>query len=178
MRPMLGFATGALAAAVSLAACAPIQVHSFADSHADFTLYRTYQWAGDTPRSTGDPRLDNNPFFHERLQRQTDVALAARGYEKIGGGSPDLVLHYHASITQAIDVATTGRSYDVCTDCGAPSVYDAGSIVLDFVDPHTNRLVWRGWAKGSMDGAIDNQALMEQRVDEAVTRVVATVPRR
>lgn len=169
---------GLVAAAVMSAACAPIRVNSFVDSRADFRVYRTYAWADDKPRATGDPRLDNNPFFHERLQRDADAQLSTRGYEKAAGAAPDLLLHYHASFTQEIDVAGADQSYQACRDCGYPSVYEAGSIVLDFVDARTNRLVWRGWAKGSMDGAVDNQAYMEERIDDAIARVVATVPRR
>lgn len=173
------FALGvtAAAAAIAAAACAPLTVHSFADSRAPFAAYRTYAWADDKPASTGDPRLDNNPFFHERLRRDADTQLATRGYEKSGSAASDLVLHYHASFSQQLDVAAVDHPYDVCTDCGVPSVYDAGTIVLDLVDRHTNKLVWRGWAHGSMDGAIDDQPSMEKRIDEVVARVVATVPR-
>jgi hypothetical protein len=171
---------GVLAAVLTSGACAPIKVNSFVDQRADFSLYRTYAWADDTPRATGDPRLDNNPFFHERLQSDADNGLAARGFERARSGSPDLMLHYHASFTQEIDVARLDREYeyDTSQDGGVPSVYEAGSVVLDFVDTRSNRLVWRGWAKGSMDGAINDQAYMEQRLDDVVARVVATVPHR
>jgi hypothetical protein len=169
---------GLLLAAVSTGACAPVKVASFADSRADFTAYRTYAWADDAARTTGDPRLDNNPFFHDRLKRETDVQLARRGYEKASSGTADLSLHYHASVTQEVDVMNADRGYETCTTCGLPSVYEAGSIVLDLVEPKTNKLIWRGWATGSMDGAIDSQAFMEQRIDDVVARVVSTLPRR
>jgi len=169
---------GLLLAAVGTGACAPVHVSSFADRLADFTAYRTYAWADDAARTTGDPRLDNNPFFHERLKQETDVQLARRGYEKATIATADLSLHYHASVTQDVDVMNSDRQYETCTTCGLPSVYDVGSIVLDLVDPKTNKLIWRGWATGSMDGAIDNQAFMEQRIDDAVARVVSTLPRK
>ena len=56
-------------------------------------------------------------------------------------------------------------------------VYDAGTIVVDLVDARTHRLVWRGWAEGSIDGVVDDQAWMEKRVDEAVARIMARLPR-
>jgi hypothetical protein len=59
-----------------------------------------------------------------------------------------------------------------------PSAYEAGTLVLDFVDTRTNRLVWRGWAEDTVDGVIDNQDWMEQKIDEAVTRILETRPRR
>jgi hypothetical protein len=57
-------------------------------------------------------------------------------------------------------------------------VYDAGTLLIDLVDARTNRLVWRGWAEGSVDGVIDNQEWMEARIDEAVTRILERLPRR
>ena len=50
--------------------------------------------------------------------------------------------------------------------------------MLDLVDAPTSRLVWRGWAEGSIEGAIDDQKLMEERIDEAVAKILARLPRR
>ena len=62
-------------------------------------------------------------------------------------------------------------------DC-RPYVYEKGTLFVDLVDPRTNQLVWRGWAEGSIDGVIDHQQWMEARVDEAVTQILARLPRR
>jgi hypothetical protein len=48
--------------------------------------------------------------------------------------------------------------------------------VLDFVDPATNKLVWRGWAEGSIDGVIDRQERMEEIIDLAVGRILERFP--
>jgi hypothetical protein len=66
-----------------------------------------------------------------------------------------------------LDTATTAEPY----------VYEAGTIVVDLVDADTSRLVWRGWAEGSIDGAIDDQTFMEHRIDEAVARIMERLPR-
>src|SRR5690349_6664149 len=138
------------AALVAIATgCASLQVRSFSDRAATFNRYHTYRWADDRPRATGDPRLDSNPFFEDRLTSDADRELAARGYEKTAG-TADLVLHYHANFSQRLDVAERDASYGLCNGCEPGSVYDAGTIMLDFVDPTTNTLVWRAWAEGSM----------------------------
>jgi len=162
---------------LTLAACASMNVSSFVERGADLTQYRSYQWAAADARATGDPRLDNNPFFHERIQAQVERQLNAKGYEKTASDPPDLVIHYHASVAQEVEAAGTDRPYVTCDDC-SPYVYDAGTIVVDLVDARTSKLVWRGWAEGSIDGAIENQAWLEQRVDDAVTRIMARLPRR
>src|SRR6266511_3238608 len=84
--------------ALSMTACAPVRVHSFAERGADFTRYRTYKFGPADSTSTGDPRLDNNPFFNQRVQTDVEKELAARGFEKTRSGRADLLVHYHASI--------------------------------------------------------------------------------
>jgi len=104
--------------------------------------------------------------------------LGTRGFEKITAGTPDLVLHYYASVRQQLDVSAVDQNYGHCADCRSASLYDAGTIMLDFVDTRTNTLVWRGWVEGSLEGAIDNQDWLEERIDAAIARIVATIPRR
>jgi hypothetical protein len=162
--------------ALTLTDCVPMRVNSFLERGSDFTRYRTYTWAPDDELVTGDPRLDNNPFFLERLQADVDAQLAARGFEKITAGTPELLLHYHVRIDQQLDANNADQKYGYYDNC-EPYVYDAGTILLDFVDARTRKLVWRGWAEGTMEGFIDNQDWMEERIDEAVTRILARLTR-
>jgi hypothetical protein len=54
--------------------------------------------------------------------------------------------------------------------------FEAGTIVLDFMDAFTNQLIWRGWAKDSLDGIIANQDLMERQIDAAVAAMFKDLP--
>jgi hypothetical protein len=158
------------------AGCAPIHVNSYAEPGVAFH-FRTYAWAAEDSVSTGDPRLDNNRFFSERVRESVDRELAARGFEKTASGTPDLLLHYHASITQEIEIAaTTTDRFEHCLNCGT-SVYDAGTLVIDLVDARTSRLVWRGWAE-KVDTVIDNQDWMEETIDLTVAQIMKRLPPR
>lgn len=173
MRP-LAAALAALAA-LALAGCAAT-VRSYVDRTADFTRYRTYAWGHADTFTTGDPRLDNNAFFRDRLQKAADARFAARGFEQTDAESADLLLHYHVNITQRIDVNEIDEPYGYCDGCGA-AVYDAGTLTLDLVDVRTGRLVWRGWADRSVEGVLEKQDWMERRIDEAVARILERLPR-
>ena len=164
----------AAVAAIVLTGCAPMKVFWFPEPGVDFGAYRTYAWAPAVPVATGDARLDNNPFFHDYLRRAVDRALVERGIEK-AEGAPDLLLHYHASVDQMIDLSGVDRYTGVDHD-RLPEAYDAGTIVIDLIDARTTRLIWRGWAESSLDGVVDNQAWMEERIDDAVARVLAKLP--
>ena len=78
---LVRFATVALAA-LALTGCVPVRVHSYVERGTDFSRYRTYNWGPPDSWTTGDPRLDNNPFFQERVRAEVDRQLARRGFEK------------------------------------------------------------------------------------------------
>jgi hypothetical protein len=167
-----------VASSIWLAAgCATMNVNSYAERGADLRQYRTYNWGPPDTRSTGDPRLDNNPFFDERVRAQVEEQLARRGFSKGASARSDLLVHYHASVSQDIDIRQLDRSTSYCAnhDC-KPFIYDKGTLFVDLVDSRTDKLVWRGWAEGSVDGVIDNQAWMESRIDEAVAKILARLP--
>jgi hypothetical protein len=164
--------------AMVLTGCATVRVNSYLERGADFRHYRTYAWGPADAFSTGDPRLDNNRFFSERVEKAVDQQLASRGFEKRESGAPDVLIHMHARIDQRIESDAIDREYARCdvSDC-RPFVYEAGTLLLDFIDTRTNQLAWRGWAEGGFDGAIDNQDWMEARIDDAVAKILARLPR-
>jgi PBP1b-binding outer membrane lipoprotein LpoB len=165
--------------ALALAGCATMNVYSHLERGVDFTQYRTYAWGPTDARSTGDPRLDSNPFFKDRLEGAVEKQLTTKRFEKSTSTTPDLLIHYHANITQRFEVNTVDRSRGYCSDDCEPTAgeYDDGTLVLDMVDVRTNKVVWRGSARGVVNGLIDNQDLMEQKIDEAVRRMLESLPR-
>lgn len=180
-RPHLSFVgwQAILLSAALATACVPMRVRSYAGPDADVTVYRTYQWAGGDLGSTGDPRLDSNRFFVERIQATADAELRLRGYERTAAGTPDLVLHIHARVKQRLDASELDRNSDRCQQEGCRAyVFDEGTLLIDFVDARTEALVWRGWAERSLDGVVDDQAWMNQVIDKAVVAIFGRLPTR
>jgi hypothetical protein len=88
----------------------------------------------------------------------------------------DLLIHYHASISRRIEANRTDSEYGYCANgnCGAPVTdFEAGTLILDIVDAHTNRLIWRGWAQRALGDMLENQDHMADRIDQAVSRMLA-----
>jgi hypothetical protein len=167
-----------IAAILTLNACATVRIDSHLERGADVGRYRSYAWAPSDAFSTGDPRLDNNRFFSERVEAAVDRRLRDRGLEKTGAGAADLFIHVHARVDQRLDTNAIDREYLHCDVAVCrPMVYDAGTLMLDFIDARTNTLAWRGWAEGSLDGVIDDQRWMEETIDNAVEKILARFPR-
>ena len=169
--PIVGIA---VVAAVTVA-CAPVTVTSFTERGAQVSRYRTYDWGMVDTGVPGDPRLDNNAFFHDYLRGAIDRHLRAHGYEQTAL-TPDLRVHYHASATQRIYVSGSEPTRERCTDC-AVQVYDEGTVLIDLVDARTGALVWRGSAQTDIAGSIDDQTQMEKTLERGVGRILAELPR-
>lgn len=163
------------AIAAATAGCAMRTVQSFAEPGVDFGRYQRYGWAPADRVATGDPRLDNNDIFRDRVRAAIDRQLSTKGFQAEASGRPDVLVHYHASVTEQINLHEHAP-WDACPDC-KPFIFDAGTLVIDLVDAQTNALLWRGWAEGNMAGLIDNQPLLEMRIDDTVSRIFQKLPR-
>ena len=166
----------ALGLAGCVASCAPMRVDSYAAPAGDMRAYKTYVWDTAELGLTGDPRLDNNRIFMDRVQQAADAQMRFRGYEKRTRGAADMTLHVHARVEQRIDSALL----DVDRACQQPEcrsyVYDQGTLLLDVVETRSKALIWRGWAERSLDGVVDNQDAMNQVIDRAVSAIFARLP--
>lgn len=171
----------AVLSALVVSGCATMNVGSYTGRGIDFTPYLTFDWGPADALPTGDARLDGNAFFKDHLEGAVEKQLAARGYARATDGTPDLLIHYHATIARKLDVDAVDRQYNYCYDDSCiPRVvaYDAGTLLIDIVDAKTNRLLWRGWAQDSMEGVLDDQDRMERQINDAVARMLAELPRR
>ena len=157
-----------------LTACASMRVYSYTERGVNLAQYVTYEWGPSDQQTTGDPRLDNNPFFQERIQADVERELTRRGYVKATAGPPDLTVHYHARITQEVDVNGVDQVTGYCPGNACEAVvYEVGTLRFELVDTRTGRVVWRAWAEGegSLEGVVNNQDWMEHRIDEVVARI-------
>jgi hypothetical protein len=58
-----------------------------------------------------------------------------------------------------------------------PGVASQGLLVIDFIDPKKNVLLWRGWAKTPLRGQMSQEKFQEVS-KEAVNKILATFPAR
>ena len=162
--------------ALALGGCAARSVHSYVEPGANLGRYHRFNWGPADRSGTGDPRLDNNEIVQARIQAAIEKQLGAKGFEKIASGSPEVLVHYHVSVEQRLDL-TDRELTTPCPDC-KPFIYDAGTLVVDLVDAGSNRVVWRGWSEGNVDGLIDNQQWLDKELDNTIKRIFDQLPRR
>jgi hypothetical protein len=163
MRSHINRATLIAVAALTLAGCATLRVGSHADGGLVWSKYKTFDWGPADALPAGDPRLDKDPHFQDRVEGAIEKAMVAHGFDLAARSEPpDLLIHYHASILERLDADQIR--------------YTAGTLVVDIVDASTNVLLWRGWAQGNIESALRNGDRMRRRIDEGVGRMFETLP--
>jgi hypothetical protein len=166
---------------LAASACATMDVSSHVARGLNISQYHTWQWAPPDALPESDARMDN-PFFQDHFQGAVEREMHARGFnQQISEGDvPDLLVHYHANISPRFTVNHGDQSAGACydEDCSV-KVFDheMGTIIIDVVDGHTNRLIWRGWAQNPVEGVLDNPARFQANIQKAVTRMFAKFPR-
>ncbi len=171
-----------VAAALLVAACSiPLSAGADFDSNVDFTRYSTFTWDEADERPTGDVRLENNPFFTERLHSAIRRELESRGIRYDAEG-PALVVHHHATVMDRVDVyeADRERGYDPSAYGPGTQVvqWEEGTFLVDIADRETRRVLWRGWAKCDIEAALNDSKRMTSLVNDAVALMFQRLPAR
>ncbi len=162
-----------LTAALLSAGCSTqlIVKHDY-DNSVNFSQYSNYNWM-DTAGSDGVNDLNDT-----RIRRAVERDLASKGYFKTTGGEPELLVTYELVVTEKEDVIT--HNYDYWR--GTPSetyvdisVYREGTLVVDIVDPTQNRVIFRGWATGVVQGELSPEQ-SEALINRAVGKILGKFP--
>ena len=143
------------------------------DRSLDFTKFKTYSWV--------EGRTAFDPQVHNLILIEIDRQLQSKGLKKVEEKA-DLNIAYYASFedninTSAVEYAKSAdwNKWGDHTPVYGPKMValPIALIVLDIIDASTNRLVWRGRAKGAYT---PNQARGKKRVNEAVEKLLARLP--
>ncbi len=163
-----------------LSACATVSVGADHDPDVRFDQYRTFGWEASDGLPVGDPRLDNNPFFDSRVRAAAELELSAKGLRLVNQ-SPDLLIHYHASVQRHVDVIKgderRGYSSPDYAQSSTMVEFEEGTLLLDIADAKSKRILWRGWAQTDVGGLLDRPRELEKRISESMRRMVKPFPR-
>lgn len=167
--------------ALCLAACAP-RVMVEHDASAGFSNYHRFAWVSPPATPVKDPILDSQ-ILEERVKRAVVAELIAHGYvETTAGESPDFIVTYHTASKQQLE--STGSSFSfgfvdafphgfgsvVVPVGGNVETREQGTLMLDIIDGHSKRLVWRGWTTGWVSQSNYSESAVSQAVREILAR--------
>ncbi len=174
-------AFSAIVALVALAACTSVEVNSDWDPSASLSGLRTWTWQSATPDVTGNARLDD-PLLHARIQSAIDKSLSEKGYAKAPSGKTDFQVAYHVALQQKLDAHTIYTGYGPYRGWygvgGAETVvdtYDVGTLLIDFISPESNNVIWRGSGQSRIQ-ELKTPEERQERIQDAVDRILKQFP--
>ena len=163
----------AITAALALSACETTpRVTTDFDPAADFSGYRTFEWASSTaPQGV-------NPLIFERVKSSVERSLAAKSFTR--SNSPDFAVGITIGARDRVEATNWGPyfypGYGRAFGYGWAHPYSQvdirtvtdGSLAIDIFDARTKKPVWHGQAVKQITPNKVDQALIDQAVDAAL----------
>jgi hypothetical protein len=135
------------------------------------TGHRTYAF-GDASALTEEGFSTGhlfNPIMQRRIRDELTRELTLRGYVASAPEDASLIVSFSGGGRQ--DVVTQGKQEGPVV-YGPAYTIDRGALVLHFIDPKTNAVLWRGWGDAILEQGDD----LDQRVRAAVRQIMSAFP--
>jgi hypothetical protein len=174
-----------LAVAVALAGCSSMRIRTEYDTSAQFAAYKTYAWLAAAPGPEEAPPI-RDPAVHARVVEAVDREMGKKGLVRTTlDAAPDFFVTVHGWSRNRIDVVNYGYGYGgayaygpypgaVAVPITEVREYTEGTLLLDFVDAKTKKLVWRGTATDTITSP-DN---VRATIDAAARKLLEAYPPR
>jgi len=157
---------------VLFASCSGLSVKSDYDPGVDFAGLKTYDWM-PVPEQIGISDLDL-----ARLKKAVDTQLQAKGHS-VSSEKPDFLVAVHFGVEDKVRVSNTGYGYHYGGFYGSSGVrtyqYEEGTLILDFVNPESKNLMWRGSATGELKN-LKTPEKREQEINKVVEKILKKFP--
>ena len=126
----------------------------------DFTKLKTYDLS-PTPTTVGIEHL-----MMERIRTAIDTHLQAKNVKK-ASGNPDFLVAIYGVRSKIFTTAWRGLGQDL--------IVEKGKLILQFVDPGTNRVIWWGETRTILDPNM-KPADETKMVNDVVHRILQKFP--
>ena len=139
------------------------------DHHANFSQYHTYYWA--KVKTT-------DPLWESRIQDAVNRDLQSKGWQLANGDGQVAI----TAVGSTRNEQEYQSFYDGMGGWGwggfgetitQPVNYPVGSLVLDFYDAQTHRLIWRGVSSDSLSNSPEKN---EKKLDKSVNKMLEHFP--
>jgi hypothetical protein len=137
-----------------LASCHGIPVSTDYEPERDYSVLKTYAWKEPMRKIIIDPMLDTD-LMNDRIHRAVEARLTALGFSKaLADEGADFFITFNISSAERFSVNSFHGQfgYHSCWNCsrfgrgGDITVrqFTLGALMLDVIDPASERLIWRG----------------------------------
>ena len=164
---------------LAFVACSTVKIGYDYDKSADFSKYKTYAFSEETMK------MPINQLNRDRLIKATEAEMAAKGFTKSDNPDAILDLRIKGEEVQTATATTTGGygyGYGRWGYGGGFSTtqvnydkYVEGSLFITMVDKATEKIVWQGTGKKTLDENASAQK-KEENINYAVKQIFTNYP--
>ena len=143
----------------------------------DFSKYKTYDLM-PVPKTA-----NMNEFVVARVKKAIEAELSAKGLKR-SSQNPDFLIAEHLAKQDKVEINSWGYGYGPyggywggCWGLDQISTYhfEEGTLILDFIDAGSKKLIWRGTAKSDLQG-VDSPEKSEALINKAVQKILQKYP--
>ena len=148
------------------------------DKQADFESLKTYGWM------TVPEKANIDSLNVERVKKAVNTELQAKGL-MMTSNDPDFLIAEHLGKKDKVQVTNWGYGYGPHyggyrggywgPGGTTASEYEEGSLILDFVDAKSKKMIWRGVAKAEVQN-VDTPEKKEKLINKAVQKILKNFP--
>ncbi|MCH7771795.1 MAG: DUF4136 domain-containing protein [Bacteroidetes bacterium] len=177
--------------------CSTVLVQSDYDREINFANFHTFDWTAQS-ENAGSNAVQRNTLFERRLKKAVDKELTANGFQKQTAERPDFLIAYNIQVKDRVDVLSSSYGYGGYGYRGyghgfghhgygrhgfgyGSGYYGGGrlnvevTLVLDFVDPESNNVIWSGLYKDEI-GESGIMIMTEDKITKAVKKILKEFP--
>ncbi len=136
----------------------------------DFSKYHTYKWV-DLPEN-----VHPNQIVSQEIKQAVNNTLASKGLTQATGDAADVYVGYQCSIDQERQLNAWGmRGIGGGMGGATTSTISNGTLAVDFYDPTSKNLIWRGTATKTLNPSGNQQKDME-KLNKSVAKLLKNFP--
>jgi hypothetical protein len=137
----------------------------------DFSKYHTFKWV-DIPSN-----VHPNQIVSQEIKDAVNNVLASKGLNQATGDTADLYVGYQCSVDQERQWNAWGSGGRFMGGMGSAtsSTISNGTLAVDFYDPTSKELIWRGSATKTLNPSGNQQKDME-KLNNAVAKLLKNFP--
>lgn len=169
-----------------LCGCSSIEVSQDYEPGSDFRNLKSYAWKSETQEKTGNVNVDS-PLVDNRIRNAIEKTLSNKGFIKTNADVVDFKVRYSFTIskkTLSRPVNTgVGFGFGHYRSMGVIGIqtgaqideYDEGLLVIDFLQPDNNLILWRGKSTREVETHTTPHEMI-QETDQSVEKTLAQFP--
>lgn len=156
-----------------IVSCSPFNVVSDYDRNTNFSQYRTF--------SINTNELGLNDIDKSRVTSELANQLAIKGFHL--NESSDIIIYIKANhqtvtnqyVTPSVNLGGWGRGFGWGLGLGRifSNQYNVGTLIFDFIDAKTGKLVWQGKGKGIR---VDSPQSKQQQIPQLISEMLKNYP--